>query len=144
MKKIIFASLTIVFLLIVVLFAYQLINKANQQPKGRKEAAVDPRIKILGENTVVFKQNTGFAVNRSVVSDHYVISYDAPFKTYTIEIKVNSIDKYHEAKKEAEKAFLDRGVRDICSLKILFVVPKEIREKSTQADIFATGCKSFL
>lgn len=100
--------------------------------------------KDLEEATVRFKQDTSFAVNAPVTKNQFTITYDGPFKTYVIEINATSIEDYRSIKLEAEKEFKNLGVTDLCALKILYIVPKEIRDQANQSDLFASTCKAYL
>ena len=95
----------------------------------------------LVRNTVLFKQETGFAVDTPYQGQEFYIEYEGPLTAYYVWIETNVVSHYRQVKTYAEQVFKNAGSGDLCGLRIFFFAPKTIEVGLNQADIFATGCK---
>src|SRR3989344_8190144 len=89
MKKLL---LLVVIVLLISAGSYFVFNLAKPKTPSVEETPTVQKPE-LEKNTVLFKQETGFAVGEPVVNREYTISYDGPFKSYSVIITAKTIDE---------------------------------------------------
>ena len=130
-----------------------LVGCANQEEPNQTPVATvampTPTAKVwspteLWQNTVVFKQDTGFAVATPVRGQNYEIVYERVLVAYYVSISASDAVQYRQVKSEVERQFQEVGAQDLCQLRIFFFAPKPLIVSLTKEDIFATGCQPLL
>ncbi len=109
------------------------------QPTPIKEWSAEE----LKANTVLFKQDTGFAVESPYQGTDFQIEYEGPIVTYYVTIEAQDEVTYRSIKQKVEMTFIDAGAEELCGLKIVFFPPKMVAPSLEKKDFFATGCKPF-
>lgn len=127
-----------IFVLVLVLAAIGLVSWSILKPKPVENAA---KVAKLQQQTTVFKQDTGLAVNKKYQADKYTIIYSGEAVAYYVTIDAKTVNDYHKAKKEAETVFSKNGLSSPCQIRIFFIPSKELQNSDLKpADGRFTGC----
>jgi hypothetical protein len=132
---IILVILSVIFLAIA---SYEF-NK-NKKPTQTPLPTVNPLRAKFQENTTNFLNQTKLARDKPYQGTNFVIEYSPSAKAYFVSPQTKTLEDYHQVKKEAEKFFKDSGISDLCSIRIFFTIPSEIKNQITKEDLTATGC----
>lgn len=97
----------------------------------------------LQRNTIAFKQKTGLGVDQPVQGKNFKVEYEGYTTAYYVTIQALTLTDYRDTKIEAEKVFTAAGVSDLCSIKIIFIPPKNLGNQPTVQDSLATGCRPY-
>lgn len=137
-KPIILILIVIVLLVGLGLTGYLLLNK--KQTTSTVTETTEQEREEVENNTLAFKQDSNFAVDKPFEKGKYKIEYEGINATYYVTFETADLTAYRKVKKEAEQEFKNWGVSDLCEIKLIFIVPKAIKDAKV-ADSLASGCK---
>lgn len=137
MKKIIVLSAIIIALSIIV---FVLSTKRLPEPSVSPSPSPLDAKKEQAAKTAVTYYQTDLAKDKPYQGANFQIAFSQAENAYTVYPVAKTLGEFGAIKKEAEKVFKDNGIADLCSIRIFFAIPGEIKDRTTLADIFPQGC----
>ena len=120
-----------------------LVKSGKIKPQNPPLATPTPSLMVgekLKADTGIFYFKNNLEKKEPYKASNFQIEYSPAATAYFVYPQGKTLEEYRTNKKEAENTFVSNSLKDLCSIRIFFVIPQEIKNQTAWEDLFASGC----